>query len=450
MRASRATSPAALITALSAALLIVPRPAWCAPASAPADDNPVRAALESAAADISAGRARQALAALEPAERLEPDNPWLAFYRGLAHLQLGNAYLAMEQFDRGIEALAALGNPEPDLADAMGRYRQVARRQTLTFSYRMGLAYDTNVSYLGSNVALGTGLISGRRDSEVTSRLELAYAPVATEKDSVTVGVRLDHAWYGKIHEFNYQDYGATLRYARRLDDHWEVSLRYDYDLTLLDNQPFLSNHAVTPALDYHWRMAPRPIALDTTSVYYQYNRQHYPVRVDPRFNRDGDVHVLGAQQSFTFQPLPAAARNGELACGYRYESYITEGTEFDQIARHLYLDLNVPVLNPLAPQRYLILPDKELMFRFSFSWELDGYRNVSVLDGSGRQRRDTIRTYGFCLSQKLLQHPRYGDLTLHGLVNLTDADSNIVTRDGGNPFTYNKVVYGAQLEWSW
>ena len=400
--------------------------------------------------DINAGRARQALATLESVERLEPDNPWLALYRGLAHLQLGDPYLAMAQFDRGIEALAALGNPEPDLADTMRQYRRVARRQVLTFSYRVGLGYDTNVSYLGSNVAIGPGLITGRRDSEVTSRFELAYAPVATATDTVTMGVRLDHAWYDKIHEFNYQDYGSTLRYARRLDDHWELSLRYDYDQILLDNQSFLSSHALSPALEYHWRAAPRPIALDTTSVYYQYNRQHYPIRVDPLFNRDGDVHVLGVQQSFAFQPLPAAARSGELTCGYRYVSYITKGTEFDEIARSVYVNVNVPVLNPIAPQQYLILPDKELMFRFSFSWELDGYRNISVLDRYGRQRRDTIRTYGFCLSQKLVQHPRYGDLTLHGMIDLTDADSNIATRDQGTPFTYDKVVYGAQLEWTW
>ena len=58
----------------------------------------VRGALDSAAALLSEGRARDALAVLARAEPLEPDNPWLLFYQGVSHLQLGNAYEAIARF----------------------------------------------------------------------------------------------------------------------------------------------------------------------------------------------------------------------------------------------------------------------------------------------------------------------------------------------------------------
>jgi hypothetical protein len=433
-----------------ALLAVHHRPAWCAPASAPADNGVIQSAFESAAGLLNEGRPRAALETLRPVEKLEPDNPWLAFYRGLAHLQLGDAYQAMADFDAGLDRLAALGDPEPDLARSIAHYRRLARRQVLSFTYRVGLAYDTNVSYLGSNVATGPGLISGRPDSELVSRFELGYALLATETDTLAFGVRLGHDWYRKVHEFNYQDYGATARYTRRLDEHWELSLGYDYDAILLGNESFLSCHALTPAVEYRWRLRPAPIAPDTTRVYYQYSGLDYLYNTSQPYLRDGPAHAVGAEQTFAFRPLPNAARNGDATIGYRYEVFATDGTEFDHIARYFYLGLGVPVLNPRAPQQYLILPDKELMFRFNATWEVDSYRHPSLFDRYSRNRHDNLRTYGFTISQRLIEHPTYGDLTLLGIVTWTDADSNVSPSDGVYPFTYDKVVYGLQLEWSW
>lgn len=449
MRAQTVITPATLL-AISALLFMHPQSVWSAPPTRPGDATSVQTALESAAVQLNAGKAREALETLRPVERLEPDNPWLTFYRGMAHLQLGNAYVAMEHFDRALDRLAALGDPEPDLADSARRYRLIARRQTFTASYRAGFAYDTNVSYLGSNVAIGPALISGQSDKAFVSRFELSYAPIATEHDTLALGTRVGNTWYRKLDEYNYQDYGATVRYARRLDEHWELSLRYDYDFTLLSNEPFLSNHSLTPAIDYHWRMAPEPFSPDTTSVYYQFTGQDYKYDTTQPYQRDGWANAVGIEQTFALRLLPNAIRNIEFSCGFRYEQFNTRGTEFAYIARPFHAGVVVPLLNPWSPHQYLILPDRELMLRFNGTWELDSYKNASLIDRYHRNRRDLLRTYSLALSQQLLHHPRFGDLTLHAIVEWTDADSNVSISDGVYPFTYNKNLYGIQLEWTW
>ncbi|MCP4250125.1 MAG: hypothetical protein GY778_24040 [bacterium] len=48
----------------------------------------VQAALEDAARSLSESKPDQALTVLTPVEQVEPDNPWLWFYRGRAHDQL--------------------------------------------------------------------------------------------------------------------------------------------------------------------------------------------------------------------------------------------------------------------------------------------------------------------------------------------------------------------------
>jgi hypothetical protein len=266
----------------------------------------------------------------------------------------------------------------------------------------------------------------------------------------VAVGVRAADTWYHRLDQYNYQDYGATVRYAHRLDEHWEPSLRYDYDFNLLGNEPFLSNHVLTPAIDYHWRVVPEPFAPDTTSVYYQFTGQDYKYETTQPYQRDGWANAVGIEQTFALRLLPGAARDIELSCGYRYEQFVTRGTEFAYIARPFHVGAAVPLLNPWSPRSYLILPDKELMLRFNGTWELDNYTNASLLDRYHRNRRDLLRTYSFALSQQILHHPRYGDLTVRGIIEYTDADSNVNISDGVNPFTYEKAVYGVQLEWSW
>jgi len=193
-----------------------------------------------------------------------------------------------------------------------------------------------------------------------------------------------------------------------------------------------------------------KPFWLDKTYVYYQFSARDFLFDTDPEFDRDGIVNALGVEQSFRFRPLPKTTRTGDLTLGYQLASVSTQGTEFDRNDHDFYVGFGLPLLRPWSPEQYLLLPDKELIFRFLVDFQIGDYRHRSLLDRFERLRDDLITTYSFSISQRIMEHPRYGDLTLHGIINWTDASSNVEMRDGADPFTYDKVVYGMQLEWSW
>ena len=75
---------------------------------------------------------------------------------------------------------------------------------------------------------------------------------------------------------------------------------------------------------------------------------------------------------------------------------------------------------------------------------------SAAVFDRYHNHRTDLITTLSFGVSQKLIEDDRWGDLILHGLINWTNANSDVTGRDGVDPFTYDRVVYGVQLEWAW
>jgi hypothetical protein len=407
-----------------------------------ADDNTVRGALESAATLLRSGRDREALEALGPVEAVEPENPWLLFYRGSAQLHLGNFYESMKDFDEALTVLAGMGDPDPELAEKIRRHRREARRQVFSISYQTGLAYDTNVSYLGAGVS-GIDLISGRPDGVFGSLFRIDYAPVATEREALAVGVRLGHTWHFSIEQFDYQDYGGTLRYSRKLNDHWVAALQYDYDVTYLGNEPFLSDHGISPSLTYHWQSADGAFRPDETTVYYRIDSQDFLYPVSSEFDRDGFANGVGVEQSFRFRPVADWNWTWDLRGGYRFESFATEGTEFDRLAHNYYVGLGIPLPNP-------VLPARDMTFRFTAQWQAADYREKSLIDREHDRRHDEIRVLGWSLSEPLIEDPNWGDLTLHTLINWTDSDSSIDTEDHARPFTYDKVVYGFQLEWSW
>ena len=350
--------------------------------------------------------------------------------------------------------LDELGNPDPELAHKLGEHRRRARQQVFSLSLQTGLAFDTNVTYLGDSSVSTTDQISGERDGKFASQLRIDYAPIASPTDTLAFGARLDHTWHFAVEEFDYQDYGAYLRYARRIGRNWEADVRYDYDVTLLGNESFLSNHALSPGVTYYWNAEPGPFRLDRSRVYYEFGARDFLFETEPAFDRDGFTHAVGCEQSFLFSPREHWT--WDLAAGYKYTSISTEGSEFDRGTHDFYLGLGVPLVHPADPQRYLLIPDKELVFRFNAQWHLAPYRAASLIDYDHDRRSDLITTLAWSLSQKLIEDPALGDLTLHAIIHWTNANSNVTVRNPrapvlhSNPFTYDKVVYGIQLEWTW
>jgi len=113
-----------------------------------------------------------------------------------------------------LKILADLGDPDPELAEKARLYRYRARRQVFRITLQPGLAYDSNVTYTGTG-GTGLGQISGRGDGCSVSDVRIDYAPVATEREALTVGARLADTWHFSVESFDLQDYGGYVRYAR-------------------------------------------------------------------------------------------------------------------------------------------------------------------------------------------------------------------------------------------
>jgi tetratricopeptide (TPR) repeat protein len=400
----------------------------------------VRAALESAAQNISKGDPRAALESLNAVDDLEPNNPWLWYYRGSAHQGLGNWYEAMAGFDKAGDLLVSYGNPEPKLLDSIRDARHRARKQVFGMSLTTGLDYDSNVSFLGDGGA-GLDLIAGRGDGSFASTFRLAYAPVADDTESLVLGLRLADKWHYVIKEFDEQDYGASVSYSRKLSDRWRFDVRYAYDITYLGREPFLSNHSLSPGLTYTWPGSDAGFKPYQSTIVYSIDARDFLFATDPDFDRDGFANRVSVRQSFTLHP--GEGKPWLLDAGYSFESVATEGTEFDRLVHTFQLGVDVPLKSPF-------LPEKALTLALSGEWQIANYREHSLIDSDNDRRQDFITTLQAALSQEISSDPELGDVVLNTIVGWTNADSNVTVRPRSQPFSYEKWVVGIQLDWSW
>lgn len=412
------------------------------------DQNTTLQALEAAAIHVRMGQFEEALARLSEVEAAEPDNPWMHYYRACAQTGCGDFYDALRSFDQAHAALDTLGD-DPELRQLIRSDRARARRNVFNASLTMGLGYDTNVSFLGGGTS-DLGAIAGLGNGVFDAAAQIDFALIATREHTLAGGFRTLQTRNFEIEQFDLQAYGAYLRYSRRFDEHWEATLRYDYDVTLLNNESFLSNHAISTSLRYRWLLPGEMIVPDATQIFYRLETRDFLFETDPDLDRDGLAHYVGVEQSFKVQPIAEFPWVWDVSTGYQYGSISTEGEEFDRKTHDFLVALDMPLVNPKSPDQFLILPDRELRFRFDAHWQIADYRNKSSFDRRRNVRDDLITDYGFTLSQTLLDDPDDGRVVLRGLIRWTDAESNVVLSDRSSPFTYDKFVYGVQVEWSW
>ncbi len=402
----------------------------------------VRSALEHAANQIANRQHAAALESLKPVESLEPDNPWLHYFKGTAHLGLENWYPAMDSYDTATDLLLSYGQPEPQLYETIKRYRTQARRNVFSLSLTTGIAWDSNVSYVGDSGSQAN-LISGQGDAVFSTRFNIAYAPIANETESLTFVARTHNTWHADVDQFDEQDYGFTTNYTRNLTDQWSASLRYDYDIVYLGRQPFVSSHALSPSLRYGWTPTDARLQPTRTDFYYRIEAHDYLFRTATEFDRDGFENSLGLSQSFLWQPNPENPWAMTIDTGYAFEFVATEGREFDQLRHNFYLGFGIPLTSPLLPQN-------DLQLQINTNVEVGQYREASLIDRDNDERHDVITTIEAIFSQNLVRHPTRGDLTMHAIVGYSTAASNITRRDRSEPFTYEKWITGVQFEWNW
>ena len=420
--------------------------AWATTPPQPA--SAVRSRLDAAAVFLRMGQPAEALGALEQARRDEPDNPWIDFYQGQAEQQLGHPYRAIDAYDRAVKTLDDLNHPDPQLERTIHARRRIARRQIFSFTQQIGLAYDTNVTFLGGG-ASDLNLIANAPDGLFSNDTTVTWSPVADGDSLLTFGLRTGQSWHADIDSFDFQDYGGSIHYIRRLGQRWRVEAGYDYDITYLGNEPYLSNHALTSAVQYVWPTTSGPVRPTTSALGYRLEGRDFLFATTPAFDQDGVVNAAAFRQMFSVQPIPRFDWTWDVGLGYEFASIATEGTEFDRLTNSFGVDLDVPLVNPADATQYLILPDRELRFHFGANWLLADFRKPSEIDRRNRHRRDLITTLSFAVSQKLITDPKLGDVTLSGLIQWTIADSNVVTDRHAVPFSYDKIVYGLNLQWS-
>jgi len=428
------------------ALLVAHAAAFAQP-EPPSSEDPARdsaqkiqQALRDASEAIQHGQGDEALDDLGAVDAIEPNNPWAWYFRGQAHRLLGDPYRAMEAYDSALDELATLGNPEPELFERIKAERHAARRRVFNLSLQTGVAYDSNVSFSGTGATVD--FVSGRGDGEFATLMQLDYVPYVTNEQAVTVGARFNQVLHFSIKEFDYQDYGGYIRFTQRLNDSWTFDLRYDYDLYYLDHESFSSINTITPRFNFRWPTRDVSVSLDETSLFYRIEALDYLYPTTSRLDRDGYVNAVGIEQTLRIRPVASnPAWVWDAFAGYQFQYVSTEGSEFDYYGNDVYFGLSVPMKNSW-------LDDKILTARFLAGVEFDNYRNPSGFDRRGRERDDVITTIGVVLSQVLVEDAEHGDVILHGIFNYTDSDSNITTREFGDPFSYDRIVAGFQVEW--
>ncbi len=414
-------------------------------AQEPDKTTSVLQSIDSAEKSLRSSQPDKALRALEIVEKLEPQNPWLWYYKGAAYAQLHDPHRAVDMFNTGLQKLHELGDPDPALAKMITYARRETRRQFFVLSWQLGLAHDSNVTFEGGGQ---TGdFISGTSDNVVGSTLRMEYALTVTATEKFTIGARAGGSLHFRIKEFDYQQYGGFFKYDRTLSDRWKLTLHYDYAVDYLERQSFLSNHKLSPSLTYYWPQTHNNWRPTETTFEYSIEFRDFLFPIAHALERDGIAHTAAITQRFSF-PLADESKSGSLTLGYQFKSFATQGTEFDRLTHDFLIGLELPLLNWQDPTKYLVIPDKELTARINAQWHIADYRESSIIDRDGDERHDFITAVGVVLSQLLVDDPNDGELLLHLIFNWSDSESNVRTSDRSSPFTYDKTVAGFQIQW--
>ena len=339
----------------------------------------------------------------------------ILFYRGLVLLEQDERDAAREALAEGYELDpdSDIGRQSKDILD------RIVDRRPWDLSLRLGYDYDTNVTIRGHHVRRLPGEDKGD-DWRFGLGSDFVYRITDTEEFLFGVGIVTYNSWHTDITEFNVQSYGGNIftAYAPRDADYLTLSMRYDWDHTLVGNESFLSRHRITPQIDI------READWTSTTIFYQFaDNNYFNQDRDRRLNRDGDTHSLGVTQRFILAEMYDRHLTADLS--YRFENVTTDGREFDSENHIFALGITVP------------LPE-DFTFDFVGQAEVDYYDNRSLFDRNRSHRKDVITTFIFALTKEF-----NANLSARLQVDVIEDDSTIKDRSGGEVFSYDRIIYG-------
>jgi tetratricopeptide (TPR) repeat protein len=383
-----------------------------------ARDNPAR--LDDAAANLE--RAEAALAAQpEPDPSIEA---YVKFYQGLVLLDRRDreAARAALQESAAVAPDSVTAQRSEELLRQIEEGR-VARRRPWELNIRLGYAYDTNVILRGEGIPIDRGPYSDEADSRFGVGTTFDYNFIDSNEVVLGAGFNTFHTWHCDIHDFNVQTYGGNvyLGYAPQDVEWLSMALRYDYDFSLVGNDPFLSRHRITP------QVTVQPVDWTRSTVFYQFDHRDYQEPLeDEAFNRDGDTHAFGLSQDFELFEM--FGRPFEANLSYRYENSSTVGTEFAAQYNIFGVGFKMPLPYDFA-------------FDFRTEFEKNAYKNRSVFSAQRDARNDEVTNLIFGLTKRFNENA-----SLRFQVDWTQADSDIHDRYGREPYSYDRIIYGVAL----
>ncbi len=409
------------------------------------------------------GKYREALDALDQAQKLDPQNPLVYFYQGVVSHELksfdqssalfsramalspdltptARYYTGMSYYERGmidqgqkeIEAAIASGEPESELARIA---REILQQRIAVpkgpkpwdLNLSVSGQYDTNVVLLpiGTQPLGGTSSISQKDDFRTTFYARGEYRPIQTA--GWTAGVT--YGFYQSLHQtlttFDVQDHAPSAFVQHQLG-RVTARLQYAFDYVRVGQDPFLFSNAVQPIITI----------AETNSLFtqlqFRYQNKDFQ---DDRFAgnsfRDGKNWLAGVTQYAYF-----ANGTGHVRLGYTFDTDRTGGgnpsvatpgvqtnADWDYKAHRLSVGLSVPDFWTLKSS-------------FAFDYYNMDYDNPNSFSAGGTtKRRDNIMFFTATLARPLTDW-----LSIAAEYNYTRDESNLPV------FNYARNIFSLTL----
>jgi tetratricopeptide (TPR) repeat protein len=348
--------------------------------------------------------------AAELDERLEN---YADVYLGLIAARTGHREEAKRRLERVLAPTSALSQRPSTLVEEL---QSAVGEEPLTVELRLGMDFDDNVILQGHNTELPPSI--GRRDdARVGLRTNVNYAFLSEGDLTLSAGASLFHTWHVNVTDFNLQVYAANAAAAIRLGPETTASLRYDFEHSLLGNEPLLTRNQLTPQVSHRWS------DLTSTSVYYQFADGNFLTEVSlPNLDLDFHRHSVGVIQLFEFE---ADERPANFTVGYQFDNEATRGDDFDRQAHTLTSGISVG------------LPWNVVM-QIAGEWQWERFKRPNSADFLQKKRSDFVQTYVFALTHAISEN-----LAVRAEIDLIFDDSNVITRRFEAPFSHDRVIYG-------
>jgi tetratricopeptide (TPR) repeat protein len=409
------------------------------------------------------GEYHEALASLEKAQTLDPQNPLVYFYQGVVSRELKafnqspalfsramalspdltptvRYYTGMSYYERGLldqaqkefEAAIASGEPESELARsarAILQQRAQAPKGAKQWDLSLSISgqYDTNVVLLPTGIQPpgGTTGISKKDDFVTTFYARGEYRPIQTSVWTAGVTYGLYQSFHQKLATFDVQDHAPSV-FVQRQIGMVTARLQYAFDYVRVGQDPFMLAHAVQPIVtiaesDSHF-----------TQIQLRYQDKSFQ---DDLFAgnslRNGKNWLGGVTQYAYF-----AHGTGHVRLGYTFDTDRTGGgnpsvampgvqtnADWAYTAHRLSAGLGMPEFLTLRPS-------------LAFDYYLMDYENPNSFSADGTtKRRDNVMFFTATMGRPLNDW-----LMIAAEYNYTRDQSNI------SAFNYARSIFSLTL----